>query len=64
MRPVLGFAVLVHIAQFFGAFWRLFGPFLGHIVELERTKGPLVTGTSGCTWDVAVVCLPLAVLNP
>ena len=27
----------------FGAFWRLFGPFLGHIVELEGTKGPLVT---------------------
>ena len=27
----------------FGAFWRLFGPFLGHIVELEGTEGPLVT---------------------
>ena len=24
----------------FGAFWRLFGSFLGHIVELEGTKGP------------------------
>ena len=28
-----------HCADF-GAFWRLFGPFLGHIVELEGTKGP------------------------
>ena len=34
----------------FGAFWRLFGPFLGHIVELEGTKFPLVTGKSSRTW--------------
>ena len=34
----------------FGAFWRLFGPFLGHIVELEGNKGPLVTGKSSHTW--------------
>ena len=27
-----------HCAQF-GAFWRLFGPFLGHIVELKGTRG-------------------------
>ena len=33
----------------FGAFWRLFGPFLGHIVELEGTKGPLVTRKSSRT---------------
>ena len=48
----------------FGAFWRLFGPFLGHIVELEGTKGPLVTRKSSRTCSVAAVCLRLAVLNP
>ena len=48
----------------FGAFWRLFGPFLGHIVDLEGTKGPLVTGKSSRTCSVAAVCLRLAVLNP
>ena len=52
-----------HCADF-GAFRRLFGPFLGHIVELEGTKGPLVTRKSSCTWSVAAVCLHLAVLNP
>ena len=48
----------------FGAFWRLFGPFLRHIVELEGTKGPLVTAKSSRTCSVAAVCLRLAVLNP
>ena len=48
----------------FGAFWRLFGPFLGHIVELEGTKGPLVARKSFGTCSVAAVCLRLAVLNP
>ena len=48
----------------FGTFWRLFGPFLGHIVELEGTKGPLVARKSIRTWSVAAVCLRLAVLNP
>ena len=43
----------------FGAFWRLFGPFLGHIVELKGTKGPLVTRKSSCTWSVATVSLRL-----
>ena len=40
-----------HCADF-GAFWRLFGPFLGHIVELEGTKGPFVTRKSRrtCFW--------------
>ena len=46
------------------AFWRLFGPFLGHIVELEGTKGPLVARKSSRTCSVAAVCLRLAVLNP
>ena len=27
-----------HCASFFGAFWRLFGLFLGHIVELMGTR--------------------------
>ena len=48
----------------FGAFWRLFGQFLGHIVELEGTKGPLVTSKSSRMCSVAAVCLRLAVLNP
>ena len=48
----------------FGAFWRLLGPFLGHIVELEGTKGPLVARKSSRTWSVAAVCLRLAALNP
>ena len=37
-----------HCADF-GAFWRLFGPFLGHIVELDGTKGPLVRRKSSRT---------------
>ena len=48
----------------FGAFWRLFGPFLGLIVESEGTKGPLATRKSSRTCSVAAVCLRLAVLNP
>ena len=39
MQPVLGFGVLVRIAQVFGVFWRLFGPFLGHIVQMKGTRG-------------------------
>ena len=45
----------------FGAFWRLFGPFLGHIVELGGNKELLVTVKSSRTWSVASVCLHLAV---
>ena len=43
--------------------WRLFGLFLGHIAELERTKGLSDTGKSSRTWSVATVSLRLAVLN-
>ena len=32
-----------------GAFWRFFGPFLGHIVELKGTRGLLDTGKSSRT---------------
>ena len=49
-----------HCADF-GAFWRLFGPFLGHIVELGGNKELLVTVKSSRTWSVASVCLHLAV---
>ena len=59
LAPVAG----AHCAVF-GSFWRLFGPFLGHIVELEGTNGPLVTRKSSRTWIVAAVCLRFAVLNP
>ena len=51
-----------HCADF-GAFWRLFGPVLGHIVELGGNKELLVTVKSSRTWSVASVCLHLAVLT-
>ena len=38
-----------HCADF-GAFWRPFQPFLGHIVELRGTKIPLVTRKCSRTW--------------
>ena len=63
MRSVLGFGVLVRIAQVFGAFWRLFGPFLGHIVDLGGNKELLVTVKSSRTWSVAAVCLLVAVMT-
>ena len=47
----------------FGAFWRLFGPFLGHIVELGGNKELLVTVKSSRTCSVATVCLRLAVMT-
>ena len=50
-----------HCADF-GAFWRLFGPFLGHIVELKGTRGLLDMVKSSCTWSVATVSLRLGVL--
>ena len=50
IRPVLGFGSLVRIAQVFGAFWRLFGLFLGHIVELKGTRGLFDTVKSSRTW--------------
>ena len=46
----------------FGAFWRLFGPFLGHIVQLKGTRGLFDTVKSSCTWGVASVSLRLGVL--
>ena len=45
----------------FGAFWRLFGPFLGHIVELKGTRGLFGTVKSTRTWNVATVFLRLGV---
>ena len=50
-----------HCADF-GAFWQLFGPFLGHIVESEGTMGPLVMRKSSRTWSVAAISLRLGVL--
>ena len=41
----------------------LFGPLLGHIVQLDGKKGLLVTGRSRRTWCVGTVCLRLAVLT-
>ena len=45
----------------FGAFWRLFGPFLGHIVELKGTSGLFDTAKSSHMWAVATVSLRLGV---
>ena len=46
----------------FGAFWRLFGPFLGHIVELKGTRGLFDTVKSSRTSSVATVSLRLGPL--
>ena len=46
----------------FGAFWRLFGPFLRHIVELKGTRGLFDTVKSSRTWAVATISLRLGVL--
>ena len=46
----------------FGAFWRLFGPSLGHIVELEGTRGRFDTVKSSRTCGVATSSLRLGVL--
>ena len=50
-----------HCADF-GAFWRLFGPFLGHMVQLKGTRGLFDTVKSSRTWDVTTVFLHLGVL--
>ena len=47
-----------HCADF-GALWRLFGPLLGHIVELKGTGGLFDTAKSSRTWAVATVSLRL-----
>ena len=39
-----------HCADF-EAFWRLFGPFLGHIVQLKGTRGLFDTAKSSRTWE-------------
>ena len=46
----------------FGAFWRLFGPFLGHIVELNGTRGLFDTVRSSRMCSLATVSLRLGVL--
>ena len=45
----------------FGAFWRLFGPFLGHIVELKGTRELFDTVKSSRTCSVLTVSLRLGV---
>ena len=49
-----------HCADF-GAFWRLFGPFLGHIVQWKGTRGLLDTVKSSRTCCVATVSFRLGV---
>ena len=53
--------VVAHSTDF-GAFWRLFGPFLGHIVELKGSIGLFDTVKSSRTWSVSTVSLHLGVL--
>ena len=55
------FRGLVKMAQIFGAFWRLFGLFLGHIVELGGTRGLFDTVKSSRTWPLATVSLRLGI---
>ena len=45
------------------SFWGLFGPFPGHIMELEGRKELVDTGKSRRTWSVPTVSLRLAVLS-
>ena len=45
------------------SFWGLFGPFPGHILELEGRKELVDTGMSSRTWSVPTVSLRSAVLN-
>ena len=47
----------------FGASGGLFGPFPGHMAELEGCKGLVDMGKSGRTWRVPTVSLCLAVLH-
>ena len=56
--PILGLWLLA-----FGASRGLFGPFPGHMVELEGRKELIDTGKSSRTWGVPTVSLGLAVLN-
>ena len=51
-----------HCAVFW-AFWRLFGPFLGHIVELKGTRGRFDTVKSSRTCGVGTNSLRLGVLS-
>ena len=51
-----------HCADF-GAFWRFFGPFLGHFVELKDTRGLFETVKSSPTCGIANVSLRLGVLS-
>ena len=47
----------------FGPFAASTGPFLGHIVELERKEELLVTGQLRRMWSVQTISLPWVVLN-
>ena len=58
---MLGFGVVVRVAQVFGAFWRLFGLFLGHIGELKGTRELFDTVKYSRTCSVLTVSLRLGV---
>ena len=50
--PFLVLGLFVTNSAHSGHFLAIFGPFLGHIMELEGKKGLLVTGQSRRTWNV------------
>ena len=53
------FVTTAHIRPFLA----IFGPFLGHIVELEGKKELFVMGQSRRTWNAVTISLRLAVLT-
>ena len=61
--PVLGlWASPANLHKIWG-FWGLFGPFQGHMVELEGRQGLIDTRKSSRLWSVPTVSLCLAGLN-
>ena len=63
MGPKRVFPNLILDHSAFGASGGLFGPFPGHIMELEGCKELVDTGKSSRRWSVPTVSLGLAVLN-
>ena len=59
----MAYSWFVAVGSQSGAYGGLFGPFLGHIMELVGCKELVDTEKSSCTWSVPTVSLRLAVLN-
>ena len=63
IRPILGLGTISHKQRTFRPFLAIFGPFHGHIEELEGKKGFMVIGQSRRMCIVASVSLRLADLT-